>query len=732
MTSETNPESGHVTYTYDTDGTCGTSKGDLVRKMDAVGNVTSFTYDGLHRNVTVTYPSGAYSGVTPAKTFVYDAATVNGAAMANAKGRLAEAYTGAAASKTTDIGISYSARGETAAVYQASPHSSGYYHVAATYWANGAVNTLNSGLAGLPTWTYGVDGEGRPYSASASSGTNPVTSTLYNGFSLPTSVIYPVPWLGRAQNDTFSYDGNTGRMTQYQTGASSYSGALTWNANGTLASLATSVPAQTCNYVHDDLTRLASVACAASPSGWNQTFGYDAFGNISKTGSGLGVSFQPTYSTATNRYTAVPSGTPSYDANGNLNADGYHSYAWDADGNLTSLDGATTMVYDAFDRRVEETNSGTTTEILYGASGAKFAVLSGGTLIRLMTPLPGGGTGIYSGTAPSFYYMHPDWLGSVRAILGTGGGLLYDGAYAPYGEIYSPVGPPGYPGVFTGQNQDLAGDLYDFPAREYHPVQGRWVQPDSAGMAAVDFTNPQSWNRYGYVLGNPLALVDPTGLLTSAGGGDGGGALGGSMGWETCLYQQMGGGGPDLGDPWSGYGQISSTISALINCGKMFNSFSLYNGAPAGGGGGGGGSGGGGTQTGAVTPPKNVKPLKDCTGLPDIDKFKNAAITAIAAYPVDQYQIPWLRGIFIHYTFTQIVRAFNNTSVNVPYKNGAVAGWFTLGSVRPDAVYGNVTSPSYIFELKTGGARLTNPQLSNYHMNLPTNTRICEAAESVK
>ncbi len=396
--------------------------------------------------------------------------------------------------------------------YQASPHSSGYYHVAATYWANGAVNTLNSGLAGLPTWTYGVDGEGRPYSASASSGTNPVTSTLYNGFSLPTSVIYPVPWLGRAQNDTFSYDGNTGRMTQYQTGASSYSGALTWNANGTLANLATSYPAQTCNYVHDDLTRLASVACAASPSGWNQTFGYDAFGNISKTGSGLGVSFQPTYSTATNRYTALPSGTPSYDANGNLNADGYHSYAWDADGNLTSLDGATTMVYDAFDRRVEETNSGTTTEILYGASGAKFAVLSGGTLIRLMTPLPGGGTGIYSGTAPSFYYMHPDWLGSVRAILGTGGGLLYDGAYAPYGEIYSPVGPPGYPGVFTGQNQDLAGDLYDFPAREYHPVQGRWVQPDPAGMAAVDFTNPQSWNRHGYALGSPLNSVDPSGM----------------------------------------------------------------------------------------------------------------------------------------------------------------------------------------------------------------------------
>jgi RHS repeat-associated protein len=83
-------------------------------------------------------------------------------------------------------------------------------------------------------------------------------------------------------------------------------------------------------------------------------------------------------------------------------------------------------------------------------------------------------------------------------------------AYAPFGEQYAISGPPD--ASFTGQNPDTVSTLYDFTFREYSPSQGRWISPDPAGLSAVDPTNPQSWNRYAYVLNNPLIAIDPLGL----------------------------------------------------------------------------------------------------------------------------------------------------------------------------------------------------------------------------
>lgn len=557
LTSETNPEMNNsaVTYSYDSlssDTACGTvtSAGNMLKRLDAAGNATCYSgYDPLHRVGSVIYPGTS----TPAKNFVYDTATVHGANMANAKTHLAEAYTciGTCSSKITDLGFSYSTTGQTSDVWELTPHSgtNTYYHVSSLYWPNGAVNTL-SNLSGLPTITYSTDGEGRMSTVSVSSGQNPVTGVTYNpnGQGQITALTF-----GSSDSDSFTFDPNTGRMTQYQYSVGSSpqtdTGALTWNSNGSLQQLVITdqlnpADSQTCTYTHDALGRVASANCGAST--WSQTFSYDPFGNITKTvpqGS-TGMSFQPSYdyTNYTNRITSSPFTYSSN--NGDMTADNSHAYSWDTENKLTGIDSGTSngicQIYDALGRVIEQdkgsacsTSPTSSTEIVYSPSGAKLALMNGSSLVKAFVPLPGGAQAVYNSSGVQ-YYRHADWLGTSRLATTSSRTLYYSGAYAPFGENYVSSGTQDL--SFTGQNQDTessgaggAGGLYDFLYREHSPVQGRWLSPDPSGLAAVNPSDPQTWNRYAYVGNRPLNSVDPLGLLMWPGGdgGDGGGGGGG-------------------------------------------------------------------------------------------------------------------------------------------------------------------------------------------------------------
>jgi len=54
---------------------------------------------------------------------------------------------------------------------------------------------------------------------------------------------------------------------------------------------------------------------------------------------------------------------------------------------------------------------------------------------------------------------------------------------------------------------------------------GKFLGADP-GNAGASLGDPQSWNGYGYVSGNPLTFTDPSGLIAEA-GGDGGSGWGG-------------------------------------------------------------------------------------------------------------------------------------------------------------------------------------------------------------
>jgi RHS repeat-associated protein len=161
---------------------------------------------------------------------------------------------------------------------------------------------------------------------------------------------------------------------------------------------------------------------------------------------------------------------------------------------------------------VEENNSGTYKQILYSPTGSKLAVMSRQNATNVFLPLPGGEQATY--TNSTIRFRHFDWLGSARFESSMAELEYADQAYAPFGETYSIKGSPTTPYIsFTGAQPDTISGTYDFLFRKYSPTQGRWISPDPAGLSAANISNPQSWNRYAYVLNNPLSLTDPLGLF---------------------------------------------------------------------------------------------------------------------------------------------------------------------------------------------------------------------------
>ncbi len=110
------------------------------------------------------------------------------------------------------------------------------------------------------------------------------------------------------------------------------------------------------------------------------------------------------------------------------------------------------------------------------------------------------------------YYLLGDHLGRTSLILDANGNTVGAMLYTPSGEARSgyPRGSVPTDRRFTGQRKEdgSLGSLYDFQARMYSPELNRWLSPDTI---VPDPTNPQSLNRYTFVLENPLRYTDPTG-----------------------------------------------------------------------------------------------------------------------------------------------------------------------------------------------------------------------------
>ena len=85
--------------------------------------------------------------------------------------------------------------------------------------------------------------------------------------------------------------------------------------------------------------------------------------------------------------------------------------SWDAEGKVYSVDN-TEVTHDALGRMVEKNVSGTVTQIVYGPTGEKMAIMSGQVLQKALIQLPAGATAVYTSTG--LVYRHSDHLGSSR------------------------------------------------------------------------------------------------------------------------------------------------------------------------------------------------------------------------------------------------------------------------------------------------------------------------------
>ena len=106
------------------------------------------------------------------------------------------------------------------------------------------------------------------------------------------------------------------------------------------------------------------------------------------------------------------------------------------------------------------------------------------------------------------YFLHSDHLGSTSLTTDDGGTVVSEVRYFPYGEERWTDGETPTDFTFTGQRAEMGFGLYDYNARYYDSGSGRFISPDTI---VPEPGNPQSLNRYSYVLNRPVGYTDPSG-----------------------------------------------------------------------------------------------------------------------------------------------------------------------------------------------------------------------------
>ncbi|MGO2129034.1 MAG: FG-GAP-like repeat-containing protein [Pseudoalteromonas prydzensis] len=256
---------------------------------------------------------------------------------------------------------------------------------------------------------------------------------------------------------------------------------------------------------------------------------YDDLGNINyKKGAG----YYKYDTNNSNRLVAVYK-------NSNFTGTKYYNLDYDANGNITN-DGKRQFYYTSFDKPSKIVQGNDISEFSYGPMRELYKrkdAFNGKITITLYLgnyekiTLPSGvvehkfyvGNVVVtqrSNGTDDEYYLHKDNQGSTTSITDKNGHVVQQFVYEPWGKQYTvhnsgalaSYQSPSVSRGYTGHKMINELGIIHMNGRIYDPTLGRFVQADPFVQAPL---YSQSYNRYSYVINNPLSYTDPTGYFFS-------------------------------------------------------------------------------------------------------------------------------------------------------------------------------------------------------------------------